>query len=879
MPSKAEKTSTKKPARKPSKPTSKSMAKPAPKRETVASLAQSLKSLESRLKGADTKNRNALKALEGVVSDIKISAKTSTTTQKAALTRGLNSLEARMETYLARAAADARAGVRSELANVTAAGANLSTLEQAVQSAHDRLDVLDATQRDSLARLNRHIAHLATSVEQRLKGETKAREAVSAALDAKIDSVRDRLESRVSQVEQDTVDALEAVAIKISEFATTLEDRSKTSEADTAERLADLAQETQSSFISTHTDVTERLEALEMIASAWPPSEQTAAPIANPYLPANADDPRIDEMSEMIGALQDELSRMHARMASVQSAAHKPVPNNVVPMLADLSSDQDNPYAAAARALEISATESSEPNHPEVRTSETQSAERQTIVGTPPTGSARQSHVPQEFDPTAFNQEQASVSPYAPVSTPPFQQPSTPVQAAPQALSMPPLAPPMGSSGAYPPPQTEQSDIGPIMPAPLPVATYDDPAYAENSAYSGGNEMRAERIGGETSKRPSLPKIPISGRNLRVGALFVGVGVVGLFAAKMVLGGAETAPMEARNERPAFAPGQDRVQNAELTGVSEFGDRPVPAAARGEYAETKTPTFALEVQDTLDAAVKAGNPIAQFQKGLVQLQAGQMEEGARLIRLAANRNQPAAQYRLAKLYESGTGLAKDQVTARELIERAARGGNRIAMHDLGNYHAYGQGGLTRDMGEALEWFTKAAERGVVDSQFNVAFLREGNEGVPADIETALFWYFIAARQGDQGAPERIGILSEQLDAAAIDSIKSRADRFNPKPVDEAANGVFRNVPWNKTDSKTADNAARKIPPEQAAQILKIREAQTLLSELGYEVGTPDGISGSRTRDAVKSFEAVNGMPETGNITDDLLQKLETASGA
>jgi len=357
MPSKAEKTSTKKPARKPSKPTAKSVAKTAPKRETVASLAQSLKSLESRLKGADTKNRNALKALEGVVSDIKISAKTSTTTQKAALTRGL---------------------------------------------AHDRLDVLDATQRDSLARLNRHIAHLATSVEQRLKGETKAREAVSAALDAKIDSVRDRLESRVSQVEQDTVDALEAVAIKISEFATTLEDRSKTSEADTAERLADLAQETQSSFISTHTDVTERLEALEMIASAWPPSEQTAAPIANPYLPANADDPRIDEMSEMIGALQDELSRMHARMASVQSAAHKPVPNNVVPMLADLSSDQDNPYAAAARALEISATESSEPNHPEVRTSETQSAERQTIVGTPPTGSARQSHVPQEFDPTNY---------------------------------------------------------------------------------------------------------------------------------------------------------------------------------------------------------------------------------------------------------------------------------------------------------------------------------------------------------------------------------------------------------------------------------------------------------------------------------------------
>jgi len=256
---------------------------------------------------------------------------------------------------------------------------------------------------------------------------------------------------------------------------------------------------------------------------------------------------------------------------------------------------------------------------------------------------------------------------------------------------------------------------------------------------------------------------------------------------------------------------------------------------------------------------------------VVQLQAGQMEEGARLIRLAANRNQPAAQYRLAKLYESGTGIAKDPITARELIERAARGGNRIAMHDLGNYHAYGQGGLDRDMGEALDWFTKAAERGVVDSQFNVAFLREGNEGVPADIETALFWYHIAARQGDQGAPDRIAILSQQLDAAANAEIKSRADRFNPKPVDEAANGVFRDVPWAKT-------AANKSTVK-SVEILKVREAQTMLGALGYEVGTPDGIAGSKTREAVKSFEAVNGMPETGKVTDELLRKLEIAAGA
>lgn len=848
MPSKAAKTPTKKTAGK----TSKSAVKAAPKRATIATLAQNLKSLESRLKGADTKNRNALKALESVVEDIKTTAKQSTTTQKAALTRGLNQLEIRMETYLDRAASEARAGVRSELANVTAAGSDLSTLEHALQAAHGRLDDLDTAQRDSLARLNRHIADLATSVERRLVGETKARQAASAALEAKIDSVRDGIETRVDQVEQDTADALQAVGAKISEFAAVLEDRAKTSDVDTAERLADLAQETQSEFNSVQTDVTTRLEALEMIASNWSPTDQHASVAANPYLPANADDPRIDQMGEMIHALQDELSRMHARMASVQDTAVV-AHNNVVPMPAAINIAQENPYAAAARALEVNASEAVLPQ---------MAIEPAAPVQTAP---ATESHIPQEFDPTSFSAPPVVSPVFAPTPAP-----SSPVQAAPPAMAIPPLAPPMASTGSFALSPNAVQGNEPLMPAPLPVSTYDDPAYAE------GDEMRAERIGGQTSKRPSVPSLPISGRNLRVAALAVGVGVVGLFAAKMVLGGPETGSTEVRNEIPVFAPTQEIIQNAELNNPNQIEDQPLVATPpMGEYAETQTPTLVAGAQDTLDAAVQAGNPIAQFQKGLVQLQAGQMEEGARLIRLAANRNQPAAQYRLAKLYESGTGIGKDPITARELIERAARGGNRIAMHDLGNYHAYGQGGLDRDIGEALDWFTKAADRGVVDSQFNVAFLREGNEGVPADIETALFWYFIAARQGDQGAPDRIAILSEQLDAATTTAIQTRADRFNPKPVDEAANGVFRNVPWSKTATKTARTAS----PVQSAQIIRIRDAQILLSEMGYQVGSPDGIAGAKTRDAVKAFEAVNDLPQTGQVTDELLRKLEIASGA
>jgi len=824
----------------------------------VPQLAQSLKVIEARLKRADAKNRTALKALEAVVEDVKKAAKTSTTAQKAALTKGLNLLEIRMETYFDRAASKTRAGVRSDLTSAAESGGDPISVQQAIEAASARLDNLDRTQREALARLNRHIAGLATSVEQRLTDEKTAREASSAALEA-----------RVEKVEQETAIALTAVGDKITEFASVLEEKAKTSDVKTADRLADLAQETKTDFTAVHSDLSTRLEALEMIAANWSPEDKVAP--ANPYLPANADDPRIDEMGKVIEGLQHELDRMHARMASVQASApavsafaapNVVSPTNVVPMSNGLNAAPENPYASAVPALDVSTAQTPPVNMvSDMTVAPEKAASNQKEQGA--TKPASESHIPQEFDPSAYLAQNQHA--------PKFELPTEPVTVPAPLAPPPPVSPLPVSSIPAPPtpaPPPQSVDLGdfqvdePLMPAPLPISTYADPAYADPD-YVEGDDMRAERIGVDVvkPKRKSLPKPAISGRIIRIAALAVGVSVIGLFAVKTILGGGSAGETTlVKNEAPAVSSSsvQDNIQNATLDLSNAPNDMQAPSLESGG-------------EDTLDAAVQAGNPIAQFQKGLVQLQAGQMEEGARLIRLSANRNQPAAQYRLAKLYESGTGIAKDPITARELIERAAEGGNRIAMHDLGNYYAYGQGGVERDISVALDWFTKAAERGVVDSQFNVAFLREGNEGVPADLETALFWYHIAARQGDQGAPDRIKFLGGQVDAKTIADIKTRADRFNPKPVDEAANGIFRDVPWAK-NAQAQKQAA-------AAEILQIRDAQTFLGSLGYDVGTPDGIIGSKTRNAIKSFEAVNGLPETGEITEDLVRRLEIASGA
>lgn len=55
----------------------------------------------------------------------------------------------------------------------------------------------------------------------------------------------------------------------------------------------------------------------------------------------------------------------------------------------------------------------------------------------------------------------------------------------------------------------------------------------------------------------------------------------------------------------------------------------------------------------------------------------------------------------------------------------------------------------------------------------------------------------------------------------------------------------------------------------------VKEAQELLSKNGYDIGKVDGIAGLRTKKAVRSFEKVHGIPESGRITEELVNLLKT----
>jgi localization factor PodJL len=230
----------------------------------------------------------------------------------------------------------------------------------------------------------------------------------------------------------------------------------------------------------------------------------------------------------------------------------------------------------------------------------------------------------------------------------------------------------------------------------------------------------------------------------------------------------------------------------------------------------------------------------------------------RFVRLAAENGLAPAQYRLGKLFETGENVAKDLAEARRWMERAAEGGHRRAMHTLAIFYAEGRG-APQDFAAAARWFEQASLYGATDSQYNLAVLYEQGLGVPMSLADAYAWYAIAGRSGDADAAGRADALASRLSAEAKAGADQAIAAFRPEPVDQAANGVFRDLPWDRPQLTGASAIAR---------------AQTLLAAMGYEVGAPDGVIGQRTRTAIIEYQREAGLRQTGAVDTTLLERLE-----
>lgn len=267
----------------------------------------------------------------------------------------------------------------------------------------------------------------------------------------------------------------------------------------------------------------------------------------------------------------------------------------------------------------------------------------------------------------------------------------------------------------------------------------------------------------------------------------------------------------------------------------------------------------------LRQAAADGDAKAQFEVAAIYTEGRAVEaspaEAAKWYERSAAQGFVPAQYRLGNLYEAGTGVEKDLEIARLWYQRAADAGNRMAMHNLAALYASGQLG-DQQFEEAAQWFTGAATRGMVDSQFNLGMLYARGLGVEQDFEQSYKWFSLAAKAGDADAGKARDDIAKSLSADAVSRIGGEVEVWTSEPI--ALDVNFAPIGTWMADFDPGEPIANK---EVVARV------QQALNRLGFNVGSPDGVAGPKTAEAIRVFERGTGMTESGKINPRLLAVL------
>ena len=229
----------------------------------------------------------------------------------------------------------------------------------------------------------------------------------------------------------------------------------------------------------------------------------------------------------------------------------------------------------------------------------------------------------------------------------------------------------------------------------------------------------------------------------------------------------------------------------------------------------------LRVQNLseLQQAAQRGVPAAQTRLALAYESGDGVSrsntEALAWFRKAAYQGEGLACYWLGESYATGNGLPKDPRRAYEWLSlgalagsdearqglpalaklvsakdkaltesfgrewQAAQQGNAIAQGNIGIMLRDGLG-LEANDGEAVQWFEKAADRGVAQAAFNLATVLQLSYDVPQHNVRALKWYLIAEAAGHADSRAAVTEISRYMGPAQISEAEKLASEWKPK---------------------------------------------------------------------------------------------------
>lgn len=202
-----------------------------------------------------------------------------------------------------------------------------------------------------------------------------------------------------------------------------------------------------------------------------------------------------------------------------------------------------------------------------------------------------------------------------------------------------------------------------------------------------------------------------------------------------------------------------------------------------------------------------------------------------------------------------TSPASAEMSTEELLIKArifAEQGNASAQFILGTMYANGEGVLEDDR-EAVAWYRKAAEQGHASAQSNLGKMYAKGEGVTRNLVKAYAWFNLSAAQGNETAKSNKEIGVQRMSSTQITAAQALSRQYSTR--------IAQGLP--------AENNISEPAPARSA----VREAQQLLTSLGYQPGPVDGLMGKRTRQAIRAAQSDQRQIPTGKITEELLQTL------
>jgi putative methionine-R-sulfoxide reductase with GAF domain len=332
----------------------------------------------------------------------------------------------------------------------------------------------------------------------------------------------------------------------------------------------------------------------------------------------------------------------------------------------------------------------------------------------------------------------------------------------------------------------EVESLGPDLDAALQLIARRSQAFTPSTAAAIGLAEGADMI----CRATAGPNAPPVGARLRVGAGFSGecvrsgillrcddsetdprvdresccaLGIRSMIAAPIRSQGEVVGLIE------VFSPQSHIFQSDHELVLQRLTEVVSAAVLRASLPESvSSPESTVSVDDEFPVETPADLPIPRLSRSPVLLLIGIALTVLFVLPWAAQR------WTLNGRGTSGAAVSDPQAAtlpapvASKLaaLQRLAAAGDPAAQFDIGMRYSTGDQ-VPQDYGQAVRWFSLAAERGNVAAQAMLGDCYWAGRGVPADPTRAYFWSLLAQAGGDEASKARVALLASRLSAGQI----------------------------------------------------------------------------------------------------------------